>query len=485
MAHHQRWHCPLMITARALHAIGLTALLILTLGCGGNTRGVTSTLSSTIVSGVSPATAAGPAAGGGAGAGLSSDWPCYHHDPARTGVSSDQEALGDVKQLWTSVQLDGENIYAQPLVAGNRVLAATEGNSVFALEASSGSVLWHVNFGKPVPGSALPCGNIDPSGITGTPVIDTSSGTTYVVAFLEQGPHHELFALDLATGATRWHKTVDPPGLSPLVEQERAALALAGGRVYVAYGGLFGDCGNYKGAVVSVAADGSGSPQSYVMPTQREAGLWNPTGPVVDANGDLWVVTGNSQSQGAFDYGNAVIRLSPDLSVQDYFAPEDWARLNAGDLDLGSLGAALLPGGKVFAAGKTGTAYLLDAGNLGHVSAAVPTTDLGSSPFGSTAVVGSRVVVPCTGALVAVDVSSKALAVAWSVPGGSGSPIIAAGHMWSLGYDGKLRAIDPSSGAVVFTLQLGQPATRFITPSAAAGRLFVADGRTITAIALR
>src|SRR5438105_122680 len=82
----------------------------------------------------------------------------------------------------------------------------------------------------------------------------------------------------------------------------------------VAFGGLYGDCGNYKGALVSVATDGSGDPDLYIVPTRREAGIWTPGGPVVDEHGDVWVTTGNSESESAFDYGNAVIRLTAALS---------------------------------------------------------------------------------------------------------------------------------------------------------------------------
>ena len=288
------------------------------------------------------------------------DWPTYNHDAARSGVSSDQAALGAVQLAWTSPELDGRLIYAQPLVIGDRVLVATEGNTVASIDASTGIVVWSTNLGAPVPKSDLPGGNIDPSGITGTPVVDVASGTIFVVAFLRTGPHHELFAIDLATGTVSWHRAIDPPGLSPLVEQQRPALALTGGRVYVCYGGLNGDLGQYKGAIVSAASDGTGSLTSYVVPTSRMGGIWNPAGASVDSNGDLWVITGNTVSQSAFDYGNSVIRLSPGLSVLDYFAPTNWAALNAADLDLNSLGQTLLPGGRVLAVGKNGVAYLLD-----------------------------------------------------------------------------------------------------------------------------
>ena len=235
---------------------------------------------------------------------------------------------------------------------------------------------------------------------------------------------------------------------------------------------------------MSTPADGSGTLASYIVPTSRMGGIWNPTGPVVGSNGDLWVVTGNTASQTTFDYGNAVIRLSTGLSVLDYFAPTNWASLNAADLDISSLGPVLLPGGRVLAVGKSGTAYLLDAGNLGHVSAALATTGIGSAPFGTAAVMGSRVFVPCSGALKAVDVSANRVQVAWSVSGGAGSPIVAAGYVWTLAYDGKLKAVDPTNGSVVLTLQFGKPASRFITLAAANGRLFVPDGRKIQAVSL-
>ena len=348
--------------------------------------------------------------------GTASDWPTYHHDAGRSGVSSDQQPVGQVKQAWVSSQVDGD-IYAEPLVVGGHAIVATEGNTVYSLDAASGTVAWKVNLGTPVPGSALPCGNIDPSGITGTPVADVSSSTLYVVGNLNSGLHHELFALSLENGSIRWHRSIDPPGLSPTVEQQRGALALVGGRVYIPFGGLFGDCGQYRGAVVSSAADGTGTLASYVVPTQRMAGIWNPAGPVEDAQGNLLVTTGNSQSQSQFDYGNSVIRLSQALAVKDYFAPSNWQNLNATDGDLGSLGPMLLEDGRVVAIGKDGRAYLLAAGSLGGVSGQVGSIDIGESAFGAGAVNGQMVFVPCAGALVGLRVNGQTMQVAWKVSG--------------------------------------------------------------------
>lgn len=462
----------------------LVAVLGLAVATGcGSTPGTSSSTAAVAQPGGSGST--GPTSGPGTSETGAADWPMYQHDAGRSGQSSDQGALGNVRQAWTSTAFDAP-LYAQPLVVGDRVFAASEKNTVYALDTANGAVAWQVNLGEAVPAGELPCGNIDPSGITGTPVIDTQSRTLYVVANLRSGPHHELFALDLASGAIRWHQAIDPPGLEPAVEQQRGALALTAGRVYVPFGGLYGDCGPYKGAVVSVAADGSGAPASYIVPTSRMAGIWNPAGPVVDGAGDLWVTTGNSAGQSIFDYGNALIRLSPELKVIDYFAPEDWARLNAGDVDLGSLGPVLLPGRRALAVGKAGIAYLVDATNLGQVGKPLASLNVGSSAFGAAATSGSTTAfIPCSGALVALETKGDKLAIVWGLDGGSGPPIVAAGAVWALGYDGRFQALDPATGAVRFNAQLSSPFTRFIAPAAAAGKVFVADGNKLVAFALR
>ena len=411
------------------------------------------------------------------------DWPVYHHDDERSGVASDQVPVKNFRRSWTSARLD-ELVYAQPLVVGNQVIVASEGNTVYSLDASNGRIKWRRALGAPVNGGSLPCGNISPTGIIGTPAIDPGTGVVYVVAFLRTGPHHELFALDLPSGAVRWHRTIDPPGLSAVVEQERGALALGNGRVYVPFGGLTGDCGPFKGAVVSSATSGRGALQSYVVPTSGEGGIWTPSGALIDSAGSVWVTTGNTASSGAFDFGNAVVKLTPALRMSDYFAPTDWASLNAGDIDLGSVGPVLLSGARAFAAGKAGIVYLLDRNKLGHVGGEVASKHVCSRAFGQPAVQGSIVFVACEDSLVAVRAGSKTLSVAWTSSGESGPTIVAAGAVWTMKGSGVLTAFNPSSGKVLEHVSLGAPATRFIAPSAAGGRLFVADGNRIVAFAM-
>jgi len=436
--------------------------------------------SSTTATGLPPATAGAAAPGVSA----ADDWLTYHHDAGRTGVAGDQAPLGAVKQAWRSPALDGK-VYAQPLIAGDKVIVATEGDSVYALARDSGAVVWRANLGQPVAGKSLPCGNIDPSGITGTPVVDAGRGTVYAVAFLADGPHHELFALDLAGGAVRWHRGIDPPGLAARVEQERAAAALTGGRIYVPFGGLYGDCGPYKGAVVSAAADGSGDLTSYIVPTTREAGIWAPGGPAVDGGGHLWVATGNSESDSGFDYGNAVVHLDPGLKAVDYFAPTNWAALNRSDTDLGSASPTLLPDGRLFAIGKEGLGFLLDAAHLGHEGGQKFSAKVCSGGYGSAAVAGGLVYVPCVDGLVALRVAADRFDVAWRSPSlSNGAPIVAGGAVWAVDSKGTLTAYDPAAGTPRFTAPLG-PVTRFGSPAAARGLLVAATGNEIVAFTLR
>jgi outer membrane protein assembly factor BamB len=412
------------------------------------------------------------------------DWLTYHHDIGRSGVAGDQAPLGAVKKAWTSPALDGK-VYAQPLIAGDTVIVATEGNSVYALARTTGGIVWRAALGPPVAGNSLPCGNIDPSGITGTPAIDAGAGTVDVAAFLADGPHHEVFALDLATGAVRWHRPIDPPGLSPKVEQERAAATVSGGRILVPYGGLYGDCGAYKGAVVSVAADGSGNLAAYIVPTTREAGIWAPGGAAVDNGGHVWVATGNSESNSSFDYGNAVVHLDPGLSAVDYFAPTNWAALNRSDTDLGSVSPVLVPGGRVFAIGKEGVGFLLDQAHLGHEGGQRFSARVCAGGFGSAAVAGGLVYVPCADGLVALRMAADRFDVAWRSPSiSTAAPVVAAGAVWALDSKGTLTAYDPATGVPRFTAPLG-PVTRFGSPAAAKGLLVAATGNQVVGFTLR
>ena len=380
-------------------------------------------------------------------------------------------------------QLDGD-VYASPLIVAGHVLAATENNTVYALDVFSGSVVWKTHLGQPVAAVSLPCGDIGPvTGITGTPAADPVAGRLYVVAFLSSH-HHVLYTLSLADGSVVSQQDVDPAGSNPTVQQERGALALGSDYVYVPLGGLYGDCGQYHGYVVAVPLKG-GAAVSYRVPSAREAGIWSAQGPTIGPEGSVYVVSGNGASESAFDYSNAVIELSPDLqSVLSYFAPANWASLNSSDTDLGSVGATVLPSlGVVLAIGKQGVAYVLKAGSLGGVGGQIASRPICSGSFGGTAWAHSTVFVPCADGLYALSVSASSVDIAWHVGHPVlGSPIITAGAVWAIEPDtGTLYALDMSSGAVVFSTGLGS-AQHFSTPAATDGFVVVPAGSSVVGI---
>ena len=199
------------------------------------------------------------------------DWTTYHRDAARTGVAPNRPAAGPLSIAWQR-RLDGA-VYGQPLVIGGLVIAATEGDTVYGLDRATGQIRWHVHLGTPVPLSALPCGDIDPLGITGTTVYDRATRMVYAVAETT-GFHHVLAGIAVPTGKLVFRRDIPTPDGHPRYDQQRAALLVNRGRVYVAFGGLDGDCGPYQGSINGVPASGRGPIVSYKVPTAREAGMW-------------------------------------------------------------------------------------------------------------------------------------------------------------------------------------------------------------------
>jgi outer membrane protein assembly factor BamB len=407
-------------------------------------------------------------------------WLTYHRDAARSGHDPSEPSVSAVKQRWRA-QLDGQ-VYAEPLVDGDHVIAATENDTVYSLDAATGKVSWSTTVGRPVPGSALPCGNIDPSGITGTPVIDPADGVVWVVAFVEPGMH-QLVGVSLSDGRVRSRQSIDLPGVDELAEQQRSALTLEGGNVYIPFGGLFGDCGNYRGFVVSLPTSESGAQTTFAVPTPRQGAIWAPPGAVVDATGTLFVTTGNGASTSSHDDGDSVIALSPTLQIQGTFSPSNWAQLNADDLDLGSVSPTLV-GDDVFQIGKQGVGYLLDAAKLGGVGGQLYSAMVcARQAFGGTAVDGSIVMVPCLDGLRALQVDpDHTFHTVWSQPSVvAAAPVVAAGRVWAVTRTGQLAELNEQTGAVLSTDPVGASATSFPSLAVAAGMLYAQGGASIVA----
>jgi outer membrane protein assembly factor BamB len=410
------------------------------------------------------------------------DWPTYHGDLKRTGVSTTMPAASGHLTA-AKIALDGQ-VYASPIIltdgSDKLVVVATEKNRVYGL-STSGATKWSVDLGAPTPRSALPCGNIDPLGITGTPIYDAASHTVFAVASIGTTVRHDLVALDPHTGAIRWRRSVDLPGTDSQAMQERGALTIIGGRVWVPFGGLAGDCGAYKGRLVGVPL-GNGKPIEYTIPTTREAGIWTPPGPTVFGD-RLYVAAGNGESVGGrYDYSDSVLELSGNRLV-DSFSPDTWASDNRTDLDLGSQGPAIVNGKWIFIAGKSGTGYVLQIGKLGGIGGEVSQQQLCAS-FGGTAIVGNIVYVPCRDGVRAVQVSpAGTMKTLWHVADSiAGSPVVGGGRVYALDQPGGvLHALDPATGRTREQIKVGET-TRFATPAISGGSLFVPTLTGITIV---
>jgi outer membrane protein assembly factor BamB len=412
---------------------------------------------------------------------LAADWPEYHQNPARTGQGPASPSLASPQEAWRAT-VDGD-VYASPLIVSGHVLVATENNTVFSLDLFTGAVVWQRHLGDPVDASTLPCGDIGPvTGITGTPAVDTATGRLFVVGFL-RGYHHYLFTLSLTDGSVLAQQIVDPVGSTPSVQQERGALAIGSGRVYIPLGGLYGDCGNYHGYVVAVPL-GGGPALAYKTPVATEAGIWSPAGVAVAGSGAVYVVTGNGSATQTFGYSNSVIEMTPDLQVKSYFAPANWKSLDASDADLGSVGATLLQSlGVVVAIGKDGIAYLLKADQLGGIGGQIASRAVCAGAWGGTAASDSMVWVPCSDGLVALAVTATSINVVWrAAPPRMASPIVAAGAVWAIDPEtGRIYALDPATGAVLYAANLG-PARHFSTPAATEGFVVAPAGSSVVAL---
>jgi polyvinyl alcohol dehydrogenase (cytochrome) len=435
-------------------------------------------------SGASPAVSEstlGPGAGDTAHPGAA--WPTFGRDAARTGVAAGVAPAGRLSIAWQA-SLDGA-VYGQPLLVGHLVIAATENDSIYALDASTGHVVWRTHVGTPVPLSALPCGSIDPLGITGTPVYDQGNGLVYAAAETS-GYRHVLVGVSVASGAVRIERDIPTPDRQPRYDQQRPALAIEDGRVYVAFGGLYGDCGPYRGSVVGIPLSGRGPIISYVVPTAREGAIWGTAGPVAGPGGTLYVSVGNgSASSTQFDGSDSVTALSPALQRTGIFAPTTWLSDSEGDLDLGSTQPALAGNGMLLALGKNGTAYLLDPAHLGGVGGQVAQARV-CPAYGAASADGSTVYEPCEGGgMAAISVSGGQIRVLWRGPASAwGSPVVGGGSVWVTDWSaGRLYELNPATGGVRYSISLGTTLPHFASLSMSGSHAFVGTNGGVIAVA--
>ncbi len=339
-----------------------------------------------------------------------------HNSATRDGVYIDAGfTLSGAPNLTRDLDFNGAisgNVYAQPLyieggLNGPMVIAATESNNVYALNAATGTVIWQRNLGAPVPLSRLGCGNIDPVGITSTPVVDLASRTLFIDAFTtpDNGAtkKHLIFSLNVDTGATNpgWPVDVNTAArynsitFDSSVQEDRGALALVGSRVYVAYSAYVGDCGNYHGWVVGVDITNPSNVMAWAT-TGIGGEIWGHGGIASDGT-NMFVVTGNTFNTGGnWMGGEAIIRLQagPVWTGQpsDYWAPTNWLSLDNSDTDVGGVSATVIdvpgatPSQLVLALGKDSNAYLVNRNDLGGITSPVTQANVSGINRGTSAV---------------------------------------------------------------------------------------------------
>lgn len=338
------------------------------------------------------------------------------NDGARTGLNSKETILRTTNVNASgfgkvfSYAVDG-SVYAQPLYVSNvsipgqgskNVLyVATMNDTVYAFDATQNVTLWSVNFTNPAAGvTAIPIADITGSnslnivgsvGIEGTPVIDNTTKTMYLVARTKEVTGgtasyvQRLHALDITTGAEKFGGpvviTASVPGtgeesqngrvpFDPFWENQRPALAEANGQIIIAWSSHEDDQ-PYHGWVIAYSATTLAQSGAYCDTANGyQGGIWMAgRGPVVDSAGNLYYMTGNG-SNSSTDFSESVIKLSTKnskLSFVDYFQTDNYNDLNNADEDLGSSGLLLVPNANaVVGGGKQGLFYVLNTAKLGH-----------------------------------------------------------------------------------------------------------------------
>ena len=340
-----------------------------------------------------------------------------HNDNTRAGWNDNETALTtsnvNVQQFGKvfTIPVDGD-VYAQPLVVGhvaigdgrNVVYVATVNNTVYAVDGDNGTVYWQKNYTaagmRPPRATDMTgaCGgnynNFSSNiGIVGTPVIDSTSGTMYFVARSTNGSAfvqylHAVNILDgnevsgspkAITAAVSGNGDGSVNGtvtFDPQRANQRPGLTLLNGIVYVGFSSHC-DWGPYHGWILGY--DAATLQQQVVYndtPNGYAGGIWQSGGGMsADANGNLYVVTGNGtvgdsgSEMNLTNRGTSAVKLTRSgsaLTVASYFTPTNYQFLNDYDLDYGTGGSFLIPNSNYYlTAGKDGNLYLLDKDAMG------------------------------------------------------------------------------------------------------------------------
>jgi outer membrane protein assembly factor BamB len=422
----------------------------------------------------------------------------FHNNPTRDGLHIDSAfTQGAAANLTRDLNFNGAitgAVYAQPLYIdsgpGGRptIIAVTESNNVYALDAVDGSVIWQRNLGAPLLPNNLPCPSlIGTVGITGTPIIDLALRALFLNAMTTPDggatKKHLIFSLNLDTGDTNsgWPVDVEATAsyngmpFTAAIQLQRPALGIVGNILYVPYGSFADQC-DYRGWLVGVPINNPASVTAWATGI-RGGALWA-VGGVASDGINPFVTTGNTFQAANWSGGEAVIRFEPgpifSNEASDYWVPTNWQSLDTGDRDLGGSGPLVVdvpgatPSSLVVALGKDGNAYLVDRGNLGGVAPPIASLHLtGSFIINAAASYRTK-----QGTYVAYRVNASNLAAfrinpanpptitsVWNVSQtGVGSPFITSTDgtdnviVWAVGSGGdqRLHGYDGDTGSVIF-----------------------------------
>ncbi len=417
-------------------------------------------------------------------------------------------------------------MWASPLYLengpGNKgaFFVATSQNRVYAFDETTGATAWMATIGNPPPANGVACGNIHPLGIISTPVIDASARTIYVAGAVgaQVIERHEIHALSVDDGKERPGWPVDVSKMTagnlrfdPPSQNQRSALSLVNGILYVAYGGHVGDCGPYHGWVIAVDTKTPTKTGAWATGGAGEA-IWAAGGMASDGNG-VFAITGNNTARAVTHADSEeVVRLTGmatlDRSDANLYYPKSWLTMDQTDADFGSNNPVYVevpgatPAGLVVATAKDGHMYFLDSKKLGGagghlVDFQVATTAMAirTAPTAYATPKGVHVALTidtkstgCNGlagsvvlsVLVAPGAPVKP-SVAWCAPiTGQASPITTTtdGQNESLVWyisGNKLLAVDGDTGQPVFGGGTGTCAgvIRWASPIAVKGRIIV------------
>src|SRR6476469_3528287 len=455
-----------------------------------------------------------------------------HNNVSRDGVYIDAAFTPSAAaNLTRDLGFDGTisgNVYAQPLYIeggpnGPMVIAVTESNNVYALDATTGLPIWsRTDIGPPVP--TTPCGGFNPTGITGTPVVDLASRRLFFDALINGSPtKHFIYSLNVDTGATTSGWPVDLNATAiyngipfvSLAQEQRGGLALVNGIVYSSYSGYVGDCGNYHGWVVGVDINNPTNVHGWAT-TAMGGGIWGHGGVASDGT-NMFVITGNTFNTGGnWMGGEAIIRLQAGPTwtgmPTDYWAPTNWFNLDGSDTDLGGVSATVIdvPGATPFqlvlALGKDSNAYLLNRNNLGGIAVPVTQSNVGGTNRGISAVTyrtsqGTYFAfhndVGAIRAYRITPTNPPTITFAWSMSqNGRGSPWVTTTDgtnnviVWVAGVAGdqRLHGYDGDTGAVVYagggTNELMTGTRQWNTGMVARGRVYFGADNKVYAFQL-